>query len=191
MKSFIASIFASLMICQSAYSQSNLAAAASKNDSHCSSEEVTYFNCKVKASSKVASVCGKGYTNAKGKAGYLQYRFGKVGKVELAFPNPIETDAITDQFYFVNEGISSPLLIEVKLSFISSGYVYQLNHVTEELPDGKESEISSIYVAKVGDVKPRSVLMCVNTDAGEGLGKLYFVVPLMSSPGGKWYRSFL
>lgn len=45
---------------------------------HCKPDETTYFSCVVKGSEKTISVCGG--------TDWLQYRFGKLGSIELAFP---------------------------------------------------------------------------------------------------------
>ena len=50
---------------------------------HCGSGEATYFNCTVK-SGKVLSICGA--PEPGGPSGWLQYRFGKLGNVELGWP---------------------------------------------------------------------------------------------------------
>jgi hypothetical protein len=57
----------------------------------CKPDEVVYFSCKIKLSSKTASLCGGPLKDTKGhsllESGWLQYRFGKQdGPVELVFP---------------------------------------------------------------------------------------------------------
>lgn len=50
---------------------------------HCRADEQTFFNCKVR-SGKSISVCGSKVVSA--KSGYVQYRFGLLGKPELEYP---------------------------------------------------------------------------------------------------------
>lgn len=55
---------------------------------HCNQAEKTVFNCRVDNSSKVVSLCRS--QNLQGDGAYLQYRFGKPGKIELEYPQQRE-----------------------------------------------------------------------------------------------------
>lgn len=58
-------------------------AAVAAEAGHCREQEQTFFNCKLHGG-KVVSVCGsKKLTTT---SGYLQYRFGAHGRLELEFP---------------------------------------------------------------------------------------------------------
>ena len=57
-------------------------------ENHCAPDEQVIFSCGVKGSSKVLSVCASRQLT-KGR-GYIQYRFGAVGKNELEFPSSRE-----------------------------------------------------------------------------------------------------
>ncbi len=59
------------------------AVAAKPAVTHCSADEQTLFSCQLK-NKKTVSLCASDDFSA--TSGYLQYRFGKVGKVELALP---------------------------------------------------------------------------------------------------------
>src|SRR5215471_3292929 len=50
----------------------------------CSGDEKAYFSCRIKSSTKTASLCGS--KNLTPTQGYLQYRFGVPEKVEMEFP---------------------------------------------------------------------------------------------------------
>lgn len=50
---------------------------------HCTDDELTVFSCELK-NKKTVSVCASNDVSA--RSGYLQYRFGKIGKVELSVP---------------------------------------------------------------------------------------------------------
>ncbi len=58
--------------------------------SHCGQGETTYFSCKIKGSAKVVSLCGApGLLSGNAEDlqnGWLQYRFGPLGKPELVYP---------------------------------------------------------------------------------------------------------
>lgn len=52
--------------------------------SHCNNTEKVIFNCKIKESHKTLSLCAS--QNFQASDSYLQYRFGKIGKIELEYP---------------------------------------------------------------------------------------------------------
>lgn len=56
---------------------------AATTNSHCSPDETTLFSCEL-SKGKLVSLCAS--HDLSPKAGYLQYRFGKPGNVELALP---------------------------------------------------------------------------------------------------------
>lgn len=55
--------------------------------SHCSPQEDVVFSCTVKSSRKLVSVCASKGLLAQPSKGYLAYRFGRPGAVELEFPS--------------------------------------------------------------------------------------------------------
>jgi len=59
--------------------------------SHCRKDEVTYFSCPIERSNKIASLCGNIALNhveaGHRKSSWLQYRFGRPGKLELTYPS--------------------------------------------------------------------------------------------------------
>jgi hypothetical protein len=50
----------------------------------CRSEEQIFFSCPIEASVKTVSLCGSRTIDS--RRGYIQYRFGRAGAVELQFP---------------------------------------------------------------------------------------------------------
>jgi hypothetical protein len=50
----------------------------------CRSEEQIFFSCPIAASVKTVSLCGSKTIDS--RRGYIQYRFGQAGAVELQFP---------------------------------------------------------------------------------------------------------
>src|SRR2546430_16398437 len=50
----------------------------------CAKDERIIFSCPVKRPAKIVSICAS--KNLTSEQGYLQYRFGLPGKVELEFP---------------------------------------------------------------------------------------------------------
>lgn len=58
--------------------------ALAETPSHCAPSEQILFHCRMRDSTKILSVCAARELSA--TSGYLQYRFGRPGKVELEFP---------------------------------------------------------------------------------------------------------
>lgn len=56
---------------------------------HCKDTELAYFSCQIDGSTKVVSLCGGNLEAGNGQrnaAMWLQYRFGKLNALELAYP---------------------------------------------------------------------------------------------------------
>jgi len=112
---------------------------------HCTNGETTYFNCFVKGSKKVASVCGAGY-NEEGKAsGYLQYRFGAIGKLEMSYPSTPNEDEMKDRFTFSASRSADYSHYDLELQFINLGYAYAI-HSSETHKVGVIAYSSSLTV---------------------------------------------
>ncbi len=54
-------------------------------ETHCLSDENIIFNCSMKVSSKTVSLCASKQLIK--EKGYIQYRFGAPGKIELEYPS--------------------------------------------------------------------------------------------------------
>jgi len=63
------------------FDEIKLLSASSKT--HCANDELTVFSCGLKNKKTVSACASK---DASSHSGYLQYRFGKIGKVELSLP---------------------------------------------------------------------------------------------------------
>ena len=80
---FVLTIFALAVSIFSAHSKS-MHAAKPQTRTLCAADERVIFSCMLKQPAKIVSMCAsKDLTNEKG---YLQYRFGIPGKIELEFP---------------------------------------------------------------------------------------------------------
>ena len=62
----------------------NKQAAAPQPNTLCAKDERVIFSCPVKRPAKIVSVCAS--KDLTGDRGYLQYRFGLPGKIELEYP---------------------------------------------------------------------------------------------------------
>lgn len=60
------------------------ALARGDGSSLCNAEEKSIFSCEVRGSGKLASLCSSNVVTR--DKGYIQYRFGRPGKIELEFP---------------------------------------------------------------------------------------------------------
>jgi len=93
---------------------------ASQAASLCRADEQILFSCKVADARKLVSVCGSKWLDA--KRGYVQYRFGRVGALELEFPRGREATqgAFRYMHYFRAQ------VDRTELSFENGGYRYVL-----------------------------------------------------------------
>lgn len=155
--------------------------------SHCQTGEETYFNCQLRNSPKVASVCGAGYDIDKKQAGYLQYRFGSLGKMEFSYPSSTNADDMLDKFNFSALRTADGSQEDSMLGFKSSEYFYSVNYGVERRIGRGDRHTSTIMVWKEDNRKGVKILACKDGQAGRGLS-LGHVIPLMSSPGRPWYR---
>jgi len=64
--------------------------------SHCTSNETIYFTCNSGKNNKTLSLCGSKNLNT--RESYLNYRFGKLNKIEMNFPES-KKDSLNQFFY--------------------------------------------------------------------------------------------
>lgn len=107
---------------------------------HCSSSEMTIFNCEV--GKKILSVCAS--ADLDDTKGWMQYRFGAPDKIDLTYP---ETKAHPKKFFQSNRTYSSvenALIQELKFQNGKVAYtVYR-----EEIKGKKEAGVSVNINAK-------------------------------------------
>jgi hypothetical protein len=96
----------------------NLQARSLAAASLCTKDEKVVFSCSLKRSMKTVSLCSSPKLTK--KAGYLQYRFGVPGKIELEFPdNRTESlKAFKYNHYF------RAMVDSTEISFSRNGYTY-------------------------------------------------------------------
>lgn len=105
--------------------------------SHCITLEQVIYSCKIKNSQKVVSLCASKDLSA--KSGYLQYRFGHLGKVELEFPD--ERKNSQTQFRYAHYFRFQ--IDRTEVSFKNAGYEYALYsyYDGEEKPPKSEAGV--------------------------------------------------
>ena len=86
----------------------------------CASNEKIIFNCRIKQSSRIVSLCSSPELTK--DKGYLQYRFGVPGKIELEFPK--EREKSQQAFKYSHYFRAQVDLTEI--SFTSDGYQYSI-----------------------------------------------------------------
>lgn len=81
---FGASVFTADLIARSAVTRERSSAPIPTPVTLCAKDERVIFSCPVKKPAKIISVCAS--KDLASDRGYLQYRFGLPGKIELEFP---------------------------------------------------------------------------------------------------------
>jgi len=107
----------------------------------CENTEKVVFSCTTKPAMKIVSLCSsKELTKERG---YLQYRFGLPGKVELEFPKAHEQaqSAFKYSHYFRAQ------FDQTEISFTQNGYVYAIfdDYNGEDLPYSREEKKPARY----------------------------------------------
>ena len=84
----------------------------------CAADEQVIFSCPIKRPAKLVSLCAsKDLTKTKG---YLQYRFGLPGTVELEFPKTRESTQVAFKYkHYFRAQVDS-----TEISFTNAGYEY-------------------------------------------------------------------
>jgi hypothetical protein len=188
MQTFVATVFALSFVSY---------ASAGTEQTHCADGETIYFSCHVKGSKKIASVCGAEYNVEKKVSGYIQYRFGAIGKREMMYPSTTAKEEMKDRFTFSASRSAEYDHYDLELQFTNLGYAYAI-HSNEAHKSGAITYSSSVTVWKLAkpclnNCQPRApfespkkvlvqVFSCSNQDAGRNL-YLNSVVRLMTSPG--------
>jgi len=121
----------------------------------CGRDERVIFSCPLKRPAKIVSVCSS--KDLTSERGYLQYRFGLPGKIELEFPK--DRTGTQEKFHYTHYFRARVDLTEI--SFSINGYEYQVtdDYNGEEKPaqiiqgvsvtaPGKPKEVSFVCRAK-------------------------------------------
>ena len=108
-----------------------------KSNSLCQANEQTIWSCAVATKNKTASVCAS--KDLAEDTGYVQYRFGSVGKIELEFPK----ERKDSQKAFKYSRYTRPLVTMLTLSFENSGVFYEIHDDdnSEEKPPVRAASI--------------------------------------------------
>jgi len=109
---------------------------AVKSKSLCQANEQTIWSCAT-TKNKIASVCAS--KDLAEDKGYVRYRFGSLGKVELEFPKTRKDS----QKAFKYSRYTRPLVTMLTLSFENEGVVYEIHDDdnSEEKPPVRAASI--------------------------------------------------
>lgn len=104
----------------------------------CAADERVIFSCALKQPAKIVSVCAsKDLTNEKG---YLQYRFGMAGTVELEFPK--ERTNTQQQFEYSHYFRARVDMTEINFTVNGVSYSVFDDYNGEEKPEVSEQGVS-------------------------------------------------
>src|SRR5215813_8031532 len=150
-------------------SQTSLAAGQTlQPNSLCARDERIIFSCPVRKPAKVVSLCAS--KDLASDRGYLQYRFGLPGKVELEFPK--ERTGTQQQFQYTHYFRAQVDMTEI--SFTINGYQYQ---ITDDY-NGEEKPAQSIQgVSVTAPGKPKEVSFSCRIKAKADYNDLQAVLP--------------
>lgn len=108
-----------------------------KGPSLCAANEQILWNCTVKGSGKMASLCASDPVTS--DAGYVQYRFGTAAQVELSFPQ--ERNHSQQQFTYSRYTRPLETALEVRFTNQDVNYALTSENNQEEEPAIRRSSI--------------------------------------------------
>jgi len=117
-------------------------------NSLCAKDERIIFSCPVKRLAKIVSVCAS--KDLTSERGYLQYRFGLPGKIELEFPR--DRTGTQQEFQYTHYFRAQFDLTEI--NFTIDGYQYQ---VFDDYNGEERPAISTQGVSVTAPGKPKEV----------------------------------
>jgi hypothetical protein len=123
-------------------------------NSLCSKDERVIFSCLVKRPAKIVSVCAsKDLTSDRG---YLQYRFGLAGKIELEYPK--DRHGTQQKFHYSHYFRAQ--FDQTEIGFTIDGYEYS---VFDDYNGEEKPAISSRGVSVTAPGKPKEVSFVCRT----------------------------
>lgn len=127
------------------------------------------FSCRVKSTKKVLSLCAS--KDLSPSSGYLQYRFGKSGALELEFPSA--RDGSQSQFSYAR--YTRYQVSKASVNFRKEGYLYSVfDHFDGE--SGKPSRTRGVQIRFAGEQKKTVSLVCDGASVSH-LVKLESILP--------------
>jgi hypothetical protein len=166
------SIVASVWIATSAANNLNLAVSAQPNslqpNTLCAKDERVIFSCPVKRPAKIVSVCAS--KDLTSEQGYLQYRFGLPGKIELEYPK--DRKSTQEKFQYTHYFRARFELTSI--NFNLDGYEYS---VFDDYNGEEKPEILSRGVSVAAPGKPKEVSFVCRAKPKADYSDLQAVLP--------------
>lgn len=125
----------------------------------CKKDEIDYFSCRVAQGKKIISICGNITNGEINDDSWLQYRFGKVGAIELTYPKKRQNSALKFEGNYFNK------YSVIDLRFINENTLYgvSLNGPYSGDDATKRKGYSGGVSAELGK-NERSTIHCAKVD---------------------------
>ena len=169
-------IFSAIVICFAASANRSPSATVSavtqpgapQPNSLCAKDERIIFSCPVKRPAKIVSICAS--KDLTSERGYLQYRFGLPGKIELEYPK--DRNGTQQKFKYTHYFRAQVDLTEI--GFTIDGYEYSVfnDYNGEEKP-----AVSSQGVSVTAPGKPKEVSFVCGAKPKADYADLQAVLP--------------
>jgi hypothetical protein len=111
---------------------------STKPGSLCTRGEQVLWSCETAKTRALASICGS--KNLDHAHGYVQYRFGRAGRVEMEFPR----ERTNTQSAFKYSRYTRYMVTYLKLEFVNNGFTYTISDDSnyEEKPGRRDADIT-------------------------------------------------
>lgn len=139
-----------------------------QRNSLCAKDERVIFSCPIRRPAKIVSICAS--RDLTSDRGYLQYRFGLPGKIELEYPKA--RTGTQSKFQYTHYFRAQFDLTEI--SFNINGYEYQ---VTDDYNGEEKPAVSSQGVSVTAPGKPKEVSFVCRTKPKADYADLQAVLP--------------
>ncbi len=161
------------------------AASAAPSPSQCKTGETTYFNCALRASNKLVSLCGRN----DGAASYLQYRAGTPGAAPAEVYPPARGGPDMKTAFFFNDR-KDETRADTGVWFRRGDMYTELKYGRDIGSMGQVSGPQSEVLIWIGTPKgaPRP-LVCKQARGGDGLGEAKEIIAALSPVGRRWQLS--
>ena len=165
-----------------------LHSSALAQQTHCKNGETELFNCPVKNSKKVASLCSSSFDYENKIPGYLQYRFGRIGNVEFYYPEKTDIESQKNKFYSDSGIAADQSFTESNFAFKSGQWMYKLNYREDDRNTKTPTKESSVEVWKGmygKKMQNYKLFECATTKDNDGIS-LMFELQMLNSHGFKF-----
>ena len=134
----------------------------------CARDERIIFSCPIRRPAKIVSLCAS--KDLTSERGYLQYRFGLPGKIELEFPQ--DRTATRQKFHYTHYFRAQVDLTEI--TFTINGYEYQ---ITDDYNGEEKPAQTNQGVSVTAPGKPQEVSFTCRTKPKADYTDLQVVLP--------------